>query len=165
MVIKKHATVAKDKTKNFFMSHHNVDEAHISNLKTLLANRGYTVKNSSIDSTRPNFASNEEYVKRLLRLRIRWAGTFVCLIGHNTHERNWVNWEIEQAHRQGKHIVGIFTHGARAADVPENLNKYGNSLVPWRTDDIENAINGGTNWCNDDGTRRPNSSAFVHRVC
>jgi hypothetical protein len=154
-----------NKTKNFFMSHHNVDEAHIQKLKGLLARKGYNVKNSSIDSSRPNFASNEEYVKRLLRLRIRWAGTFVCLIGHDTHTRDWVNWEIKQAHLQGKRIVGVFTHGARQADVPENLNKYGNSLVTWNGDNIVEAIEGGTNWCNADGSRRSDSAAFIRTTC
>ncbi|MGD8782638.1 MAG: hypothetical protein PVH88_27245 [Ignavibacteria bacterium] len=56
-----------EKTKNVFISHHSKDEENIAKLKSLLEKKGYHIKNSSIDSSKPNFAKNEEYVRRLLR--------------------------------------------------------------------------------------------------
>ena len=142
--------------KNVFISHFNEDESHIQNLKDLLKDKSdYVLRNSSIDSTKPNNASNPDYIKSLLRERINWAGTTIVLIGPNTHTRDWVNWEIEQSHKQGNRIVGVFINGAKDSDVPENFQKYGDALVGWTTDKIIGAIEGTvSNWERADGTER-----------
>ena len=143
-----------DKEKNVFISHFNQDDEHIQRLKDRLAERGYTIKNSSIDSTKSNNASNPEYIKRLLRLRIQWAGTFICLIGPNTHTREWVDWEIEQAYKKGKKIIGVHIHGAGDAEIPNNLKLYGGTVLGWNSvDKIIDAIEGDLPpWENPDGT-------------
>lgn len=144
-----------EKTKNVFISHHSKDEKNIEKFKSLLEKKGYQIKNSSIDSSKPNFAKNEEYVKRLLRMRIHWAGTFICLIGEETHEREWVDWEIEQANKKGKRIVGVYIKGAEEADVPQNFQKYGDALVTWESDKIIGAIEDQiNNWERPDGSER-----------
>ncbi|MCU0323629.1 MAG: TIR domain-containing protein [Spirosomaceae bacterium] len=133
----------KRKAKNVFISHFGQDEEHIGRLKTLLRNRGYQLKNSSIDSTKPNQASNPDYIKRLLRLRIHWSGTVIVLVGPETHTRPWVDWEIEQAHKKGKRIVGVYINGAGQSDIPEKLAKYGHAMVGWTGNKIIEALEGG----------------------
>ena len=69
--------MAKD-IKNVFISHYGQDEEHIVKLKKLLAKKDYQLRNSSIDSTKPNDAKNEEYIKyQLLKPGIKWAGTTI----------------------------------------------------------------------------------------
>ena len=133
------------KHRNVFISHFNRDEENIQKMQSLLTSKGYIIKNSSINSTKPNRATNEEYIRRLLRMRIQWARTFICLIGPETHSRPWVDWEIEQAFLKGKRIIGVYINGAKDSDVPENFEKYGNALVGWHSDRIINAIEGKLN--------------------
>ncbi|QCR86437.1 TIR domain-containing protein [Moraxella osloensis] len=132
--------------KNVFISHYGKDDEHVQNLKQLLKSNGMTIKNSSIDSTKPNQASNESYIKGLLRDRIRWAGTTIVLIGPRTHTRDWVNWEIEQSVKQGNRVVGIYINGGTTSDLPENFKKYGSALVGWRSETIIKAIEGKNNF-------------------
>jgi len=134
-----------DKHKNVFISHFNQDEQNIKKMQTLLSSKGFNFRNSSIDSTKPNRANNAEYIKRLLRMRINWAGTFICLIGPKTHTREWVDWEIDQAFKKGKRIVGVYINGAKDSDVPENFEKYGNALVGWDSNRIIGAVEGNIN--------------------
>jgi len=134
--------MAADKHRNVFISHFNKDEENIQKMQTLLASKGFKIKNSSIDSTKPNRANNDEYIRRLLRMRIQWAGTFICLIGPKTHSRPWVDWEIEQAFKKGKRIVGVYINGAKDSDIPENFKKYGNAIVGWHSERIIGAIEG-----------------------
>lgn len=69
------------------------------------------------------------------------------LIGPETNTREWVDWEIEYANSIGdKRIIGVYLPGATDADVPENLNNYGDSLVPWNSDKLEAAIDGENIW-------------------
>ncbi|MCB0748179.1 MAG: TIR domain-containing protein [Ignavibacteriae bacterium] len=155
-----------DKTKNVFISHYSKDEKHIGRLKQILEKKGYHLKNSSIDSSKPNFAKNPEYVKRLLRMRIHWAGTFICLVGPKTHTREWVDWEIEQAHKKEKDIRGIYLKGAEESNVPDNFNKYGNSLVTWDTNKIIDSLEGKiNNWEKPDGSPRDSYYKSIHGNC
>jgi hypothetical protein len=154
-----------NKSKNVFISHYGKDDEHVQALKAKLAERGYTIKNSSIDSTKKNNASNPEYIKRLLRLRIQWAGKFICLVGPKTHTRPWVDWEIEQAHKKGKQIMGIFTHGSASdSKLPDNLEKYRDQLVGWNFDKIIDGLESNSPHSeNPDGSSRPVYTP-VHRV-
>lgn len=146
-----------DKTKNVFISHFHADDEHVHKLKDLLAEKGYTLKNSSIDSTKPNRIVSDEAIRRLLRLRISWAGVFICLIGAKTHTRDWVDWEIEQAKKKGKRIIGVFINGASDSDIPQNFKLYGDALVGWTGDKIIDAIEGNiNNWENADGSKYEN---------
>jgi hypothetical protein len=86
----------------------------------------------------------DETIKRLLRMKMRWASTVVVLIGEKTHMRPWVNWEIEQAARLGKHIVGVYLRGGTEANVPKALNDYGSAIVNWNTESVVEAIEGRT---------------------
>jgi hypothetical protein len=128
-------------SKNVFISHFGEDDEHVQSLKAKLAERGYQLRNSSIDSTKPNDATNEDYIKRLLKEGISWAGTFICLIGPDTHSREWIEWEIEQAHQMGKRIIGIYLNGvANDCQLPKNLDLYSDTIVSWRIDKIIDAL-------------------------
>ncbi|WP_456462122.1 TIR domain-containing protein [Reichenbachiella sp.] len=143
------------KSRNVFISHYGADDEHVQKLKSNLSDRGVSLRNSSRDSTRPNNASNEEYIKSMLRDGINWAGSVVVLIGPDTHSREWVNWEIEYAHKLGKRIIGVFLHGAKDSDVPENLDNYGHGLTGWNMDKVIDGIDGkDIGWCKPDGTPR-----------
>jgi len=138
-----------NKHKNVFISHHSKDDDHIQQMKDLLYSKGYTIKNSSVDSTKPNRLTSEAAIKRLLKLRIHWAGTFICLIGPETHSRKWVDWEIKKAHQKGKRIIGVFVHGAKEdSRIPESLKKYGHGLTGMNSGKIIDALEGkDIGWC------------------
>src|SRR5947207_9755359 len=104
-----------------FIIHYHKDDTDVGNLTKLLNGRGYDVRNSSIRANPDNQERlnnglvKEKTIRRLLRMKISWAGKVIVLIGKDTHTRRWVNWEIEQAHKQGKQIVGVFVRGTTDA--------------------------------------------------
>jgi hypothetical protein len=160
------------KTKNVFISHHHKDDANVDRLTDLLNRNGFNIRNSSIRAKPSNQKRLEqglvedEAIKRLLRMKISWAGSVIVLVGKETHSRPWVNWEIDQAHRQGKNIVGVYEHGLKdKADLPPALEKYGMSqVVGWDSDCIISAIEGKSIFQNPDGTPSPRKDAF-HTSC
>lgn len=132
---------------NVFISHYHKDDKYLPKVKNLLVKKGYEIRDSSIDRTKPNNANNPDYIKSLLRPKIDWAGSIIVLIGPKTHERQWVDWEIEYANRHGdKRIVGLYLPGATDSDVPDSLDKYGDALVPWNSDKLDSAIDGENIW-------------------
>lgn len=120
---------------NVFISHHGKDDDYVQRLKERLIENGYNIRNGSVDSTKhkDGRVPPKKVVERLLRKGISWAGTFICLVGEDTHSREWVDFEIKQAYEQGKRIVGIYAHGSLNAELPEALKKYGGAMLGWNS--------------------------------
>ena len=133
-------------THNIFISHKGEDDAQVQNLKTRLKTQGYDVRNFSVDSTnhKDGRRPSDAVIARLLRMRISWSSTFICLIGPDTHKSSYVNDEIKYAHEQGKRIVGMYAHGsANSVELPEAFKKYGGTPLGWNSlDKLGDAIQG-----------------------
>lgn len=134
--------------RHVFISHHHNDDGQVARMTDLLKRGGYDIRNSSIRAKPANQRRLDEgrvsdrTIKRLLRMKMSWASTVVVLIGKETHARPWVNWEIEQAARLGKRIVGVYVQGGTKECIPPAFEKYGSDLVAWNTDSIMSAIDG-----------------------
>ena len=151
--------------KNIFISHVHKDDERLTELKNLISKSGMEVRDGSINSDKPNAASNEDYIKsKIIAPRIRWASTLVVLITPNTAKSDWVNWEIEHAHRKEKRIVGVFALGATDADIPEALQKYSDAaVVGWRGQRVVDAINGKIEGSDDPATGEPRTKP-LHKM-
>ena len=134
------------KRRHVFISHHHVDDDRVTKLTDLLARNNFEIRNSSIRAKPANEERlkygrvPERTLKRLLRMKISWASTVIVLIGKDTHNRPWVDWEIRKANELGKRIVGVFAWGGTEADVPPAFNDYGDALVSWNPERIIDAI-------------------------
>ena len=134
--------------RHVFISHHHQDDAEVDKLTRLLNRAGSDVRNSSIRAKPANQERlnqglvKDETIRRLLRMKISWAGAVIVLIGKDTHSRPWVNWEIEQAHKQGKRIVGVYTRGGGEAGIPPSFEDCGGALVKWNSERILDALDG-----------------------
>lgn len=159
-------------TKNVFISHHHKDDKSVTDFTNLLAGKDYTIRNSSIrvkpgNQERLNKKMvSDDTIKRLIRMKMAWAGTVVVLIGAQTHSRDWVNWEIEEAAKQEKRVIGVFMQGAKDSDIPENLEKYGDGLVGWNSDKIIAGLEGeDVGWCNSGGEPKTSSHSVKRVAC
>jgi MTH538 TIR-like domain (DUF1863) len=129
--------------RNVFISHIHENDDRLGPLKDLLSKEGCEARDSSINSDKPNNASDPDYIKReILAPRIEWAGTMVVLVTPDTKDSEWVNWEIEYAHKLGKRIVGVWDHGEMDCEVPEALDQYADAIVPWRAEQVADAVMG-----------------------
>ncbi len=164
---------ANGKRRHVFISHHHADDSEVSKLSDLLTRRGYDIRNSSIRAKPANQRRldqglvKDETIRRLLRMKISWASTVVVLVGKDTHKRPWVNWEIEQANKQGKRIVGVYVRGGTEADLPPALTKYATSeVVGWNAEAVMNAIDGKDNlFQNSDGSASQNAHPATTTKC
>lgn len=151
-----------DKIKNVFVSHHHKDDASVDGLTDMLSGKGYQLRNSSIRAKPENQKRldqnkvSDRTIERLLRMKMRWASQVIVVIGKETHERPWVNWEIQAAHDLGKPIIGVYENGLKEqVEIPENLEKYATSKVGWRSESVIDALEGKSQFQNPDGTPSP----------
>lgn len=158
-------------TKNVFVSHHHKDDHSIDKMRSLLSRNDFDIRNSSIRTNPDNqarFSSGqvpESTIKRLLRMKMRWASTVIVIIGKETSTRPWVNWEIQEAFAQGKNIIGVFENGLKdKVDLPPALSELSTSIVGWNSQSIISAIEGRPDFQNPDGSPRQNNLGS-HSVC
>jgi hypothetical protein len=121
---------------NIFISHYCKDDEHVQSLKKRFKQQGNEVRNFSVDSTnhKDGRVPRREVVERLLKMRIKWSSTLICLIGPKTHTREWVDFELDEAYNQGKRIIGVYTHGSKeTAELPEKLKKYASNIIGWNS--------------------------------
>ena len=145
------------KTKNVFISHVHEDDPGLIKLKSLLASKGMTIRDYSISSDNPNNAKSESYIKsEILAPRIQQCSTVVVYISSETKDSDYVNWEIEYAHKKDKRIVGVWADGEKGCELPEALDRYADAIVGWTGDRVIDAIDGEIDSCeNPDGSRWP----------
>ena len=129
--------------RNVFVSHIHQDDAGLADLNNLLGRHGMEVRNYSITSDKENNAQSAEYIKsEILAPRINACSTLVVYITPDTKNSDWVNWEIEYAHKQDKTIVGVWEQGNAGCEIPEALEDVGDAIVGWNGENIVSAING-----------------------
>lgn len=164
--------MSENNRRHVFISHHHADDAEVDKLTSLLNNKGYDIRNSSIRAKPANRDRLEKglvdpkVIQRLLRMKMSWASTVVVLIGKETYSRPWVNWEIEQANKQGKRIVGVYERGGTNAGISPELEKYASTIVSWNAESIISAIDGTENaFQNPNGSPRAPTHAPVAVTC
>ena len=145
-----------EETRNVFIPHIHKDDDGLTRVKELVKRHGMTLRDASITSDKPNVANDPDYIKyKILAPHIRWAGVLVVYISPDTKKSDWVNWEIEYAHKQGKRIVGVWERGAKDCEMPEALDRYGNTVVGWHGESIVDAISGKSDqWYKQDGSKK-----------
>ena len=88
----------------------------------------------------PINSDNADYVKQQIRNKIDGVSVTLCLIGDNTHNSDWVDWEIETSDKMGKGIVGMRLHSSSSDIVPDALNDVDADIVDWNIADVMTAI-------------------------
>ena len=77
----------------------------------------------------------EEEVENLISL----SSAVIVAIGRNTHRSRAVNWEIDEAHRQGKLVIGVLLHRDPYLYAPPAMNPT-DPIGSWDTDEIADML-------------------------
>lgn len=134
--------------RHVFISHHHADDDAVTSMTEMLSRNGFEIRNSSIRAKPANQERlakglvSDEAIRRLLRMKMNWASTVLVLIGKNTAQRPWVDWEIDQAKRLGKRIIGVYEYCGTENDKPSALERYASAIVSWNSKSIISAIEG-----------------------
>ena len=147
----------KNEIINVFISHIHEDDSKLADLKGLLEKEGISARDYSINADKPNRAKSEEYIKsQILAPQIKQCSVLVVYISEGTQNSDYVNWEIDYAHKLEKRIVGIWGQGEEGCKIPEELENYRDALSDWNAEDIIKAIKGNNSiQKNIDGSSRP----------
>lgn len=96
----------------FFSFHYKRDIFRVSQVRNSGLTKGTYDQAGFIDH--PDWESLErqgdESIKRWINSQLKGASVTVVLIGAETYDRPWVNYEIQQSFEDGKGMLGIYIH-------------------------------------------------------
>lgn len=104
--------------KRVFLSFAAEDRAQVNGLRLLKDNPNFELEfydesvQVAIDS------SDADYVKRVIREKIRRCSVTVCLIGTTTYQSSWVDWELRTSEEEKKRIIVMALKGIERATLP-----------------------------------------------
>lgn len=87
-------------------------------------------------------AKGEKYVRKILREKINLSHVVLVLVGQNTHNRPWVDYEIHHAKCHGKTVIWTQIPNTSGAPPKEISKAQG---LPFDMKIIRNAIRGAMN--------------------
>jgi len=104
----------------------------------------HQAKSDRFDLEFSNYAVNEPFDERWktqCRERIAMTSTVIVLIGPETHSREAVNWEINEAYKQGKNVIGVRIHRYENHRIPQPMRENGARIINWDMNEISGELN------------------------
>jgi hypothetical protein len=126
------ATKIEGRVRNVFISFHVDDEREVNLLRGQAKNENFDLEFRDYSVKEPF----DEKWKTQCRERIGQTSALIVMIGENTATREAVNWEIEEAYKQGKKVVGIRIHSDKNHTAPAALVTHGAKIINWNRDEI-----------------------------
>ena len=114
--------------RNVFISFDVDDESMIDLLRMQAKNNKFPFEFRDYSVKDPFEYGWKEEVRGLIHL----SSAVIVAIGKNTHKSDAVNWEIGEAHRQGKKVIGIRLHRKKKHKIPYTMNEY-DKITYWDT--------------------------------
>ena len=128
--------------RRIFISFRHTDLDKTNFLRMQAKNKKFDLDFIDMSLRVPFNSDNADYIKMGIRARIEKSSVTVVIASDDTHESDWVNWEINETIRMGKGVVIIDARRKPSTPLPSVVgeNKSGVKVVPWKIDKIMKAI-------------------------
>lgn len=83
----------------------------------------------------------EEKWKTRVKEKIEQTSAVVVMIGPDTVNSKAVDWEIREAHRQNKKVIGVRIHKNENHPVPAAIQEHGDQVINWDTKKLATLLN------------------------
>ncbi len=88
----------------------------------------------------PFDSSKADYIRQGIRESLQHASVCVVYLSSHTWSSKWVQWEISEALRLGKAVIGVYKGTAPPRQLPEAFREGQLRVVPWRHEHLMRAI-------------------------
>ena len=117
--------------KRVFLSFAAEDLPQVRGLRLLKDNPNFELDFYDESVREPVDSRNADYIKRVIRDRIRRCSVTACLIGETTHQSKWVEWELETSDEERNKIIVMALKGIDRAVLPQFVKDRGLTFHAW----------------------------------
>ena len=123
-----------------FLSFRAEDRDHVNGLRLLAANPNYELDFYDESLRSAINSAQADYIKRLIREKIRRASVTLCLVSELTHTSRWVNWELKESLSQGKHVVAMAVKNVTSAILPAPIRGGPITFHAWNPSGLDQLL-------------------------
>ena len=123
---------------NLFISHAWHRSEHYKKVIEWIKDSGISYKNYSVPEEDPLHSGNKSKLKEDLTAQIRPASCVIILSGMYAAHSEWIEYEINEAARMGKYIIGVRPWGQER--IPAIVQDYADEIVGWNSASVISAI-------------------------
>lgn len=117
--------------RNVFISFAYEDIDTVNLLRGQAKNDNIPLDFSDWSVSEPFNSERATYIKQKISDRIAQCSVTVVFLSSATPKSSWVEWEIEESIRQGKHVVGVYPQDSESKARPAVIKLHGIKCVPW----------------------------------
>ena len=122
---------AQAQRRNVFLSFAFEDISLVNLLRGQARNENVPLEFNDWSVAEPIESERASYIKQKIVDRIAQSSVTVVFLSDASRESKWVDWEIRESLRQGKHVLGVFPKGASLHGMPAAFREHGLRAVPW----------------------------------
>ncbi|HEY9006582.1 MAG TPA: TIR domain-containing protein [Ohtaekwangia sp.] len=131
---------AKPEKRNVFISFDHRDLSEVNLLRGQAKNENNDLEFSDYSLKEPYNSEKADYIKSGIRERIRQSSVTVVYLTENTHESEWVDWEVRESLRLGKGVICVHKGDSPPLQRPQFVNELKIRIVKWDHDAFPKAI-------------------------
>jgi hypothetical protein len=114
-----------------FLSFAFEDIAYVNLLRGQARNDNVPLEFNDWSVSEPINSDRANYIKEKIADRIAQSSVTVVFLSPAARESKWVNWEIEESIRRGKHVIGVYPSGAAQPPLPPAFVEHRLKAVTW----------------------------------
>ena len=122
-----------------FLSYKWEDKKFADGLKGYLKNPNNKYQHIKITERKDYRTRGKNSIKKYLKDIIGSCKALVCLIGQNTHNSQWVGYELDIANSQGKKIIPVRINNTTGG-APNLIKERNLELIKWDSKEINEAL-------------------------
>lgn len=127
-------------TRSVFISYEGSDRKKAKGFRLLRWNKNVDVDFHDRHLLDPVDSTDDAYVRRCINDQLNGTSTTVVLIGEETNNSDWVDYEIERSIEKGNGLLGIKLPGISNECIPDQLVDNGGEVVDWNPSEFGDAI-------------------------
>jgi hypothetical protein len=116
--------------RNVFLSFAYEDVNLVNLLRGQARNENVPLEFNDWSVSEPINSERAIYIKEKISDRIAHSSVTVVFLSDSARTSEWVDWEVRESLRQGKHVIGVFPKGAAPRE-PTAFKEHRLKSVPW----------------------------------
>ena len=127
-------------TRRVFISYEGSDRMKAKGFRLLRYNKNVDVEFHERHLLDPVDSTNDKYIRSCINDQLKGTSVTVVLVGENTQDSDWVDYEIQRSLDKGNGIVAVKLPGVSDDKVPDKIQENGGEVIDWDAHEFDDAI-------------------------
>lgn len=128
-------------TRRIFISYEGSDRKKAKGFRLLRWNKNVDVEFQDRHLLDPVDSKDPSYIKRCIGEQIKGTSVTVVLVGEDTAESDWVEWEIKKSLENGNGLLAIkIDDSIPDENIPDAVVENGGEVIDWNPEEFDEAI-------------------------